>query len=184
VNKKNKINFYGKNKFSRGFSLMELLIYIFIATIVTLAVVSIFLSIQKGRGQAESRAEVNSNLRFATDKISQDIRSASAVITPDLSQASSTLKITLSDGNVTYCLKNGKLRREAAGGLCTESSAAITADDVLVQSISFTRLENTNTILSKTLTSIVISLTMSYNSASPDWQYSSAKKTTVSLMNL
>jgi len=159
---------------------MELLIYIGLLSVIVAMVGAIFISINKGRGQAEAKMEVNSALNFATEKISQDIHSASAVTTP-ASGNSETLAITVSGTATTYCVVDGKLHRQTGGGECNASSPALTSDLVTIAAPTFTRLENTNITLSKTIVSVEMTLTASYNSTSPDWQYSETKKTTASL---
>jgi len=166
----------------KGFGLLELLIYLAILAIISLIVVNIFLSLNRARGQSVSQNEVNSNLRFASERIAQDIRSATAVTTPSAtSTPTSTLDMTISGATVSYCIAGEQLRRQI-GGTCDASSEKITGDAVTVStSTTFTRYENTNTVLGKTIISIEFFLYMSYNSNSPDWQYSGSKRTTVSL---
>lgn len=166
----------------KGFSLLELLIYISLISIISLVLAQLFVSISRGGASAEAQSEVNSNLRFAVDKIAQDVRSASSVSVPASAGASgSTLTLSVSGSNVAYCVVGGALRRESSGGACGASSPAITADSVVADSVLFTRLENTNTVSSKTIITIEINLTMSYNSSVPEYQHSTTKKATVAL---
>ncbi len=166
----------------KGFSLLEFLIYIAVLSVVAMVVASMFLSINRGRGQVETVNEVNSNLRFAAEKISQDLRLASSVSIPALAGATSTtITATVSGSGLTYCVSGGKLRRQVGAGACNDSSEAITNDSVIVDSLVSTRLENTNPILAKTVVSVEVDISVSYNSASPDKQYSGRKKTTISL---
>lgn len=167
--------------FNRGFSLLELLLYIAILSVITLIFANIFLSLNKGRGKTEARSEVNSTLRFGLEKITQDLKLASAVTSPaSTTTPANTLTMTISGTSVTYCVSSDRLRRQA-GGACNDSSEAITSDQVLVLTPTFTRRENANSILNKTVVNIEISLSANYNSSSPDWQYSASKKTSVSL---
>jgi len=85
--------------------------------------------------------------------------------------------------SVSYCLTSGVLRREASGAACTSSSDAITDSTVTVTSAAFTRLENTNMVLGKTIVSIKVDLTVSYAGTGPEEQYSEEKITTVALRN-
>lgn len=164
-----------------GFSLLELLIYIAIFSIMAVVIASVFLFLNKGRGKSEAIAEINSNLRFGAEKIIQDIRLASAVTIPASAGATSdTLTMNVSGQNLTYCVSSGQLRRQA-GGTCGGSSEAITGTAVIVDSVIFKRFENTNTTLSKTIVSIETNLTLSYNSASPDWRHSASRKFTAAL---
>lgn len=161
----------------KGFSLLELLIYIALLSIVTLIFAGTFISIDRGRGNIDASSEVDSNLRFAMEKITNDIRSATAVSTPTASSTSITLVLTVSGASTTYDVSGGQLRRQVGAG----AQEPITATTVTVSAPTFTRLDNTNTYLSKTIISIKVDLTMSYNSASPDYQYSQRKISTASL---
>lgn len=170
-----------KNFSQKGFSLFELLVYIAVLSVVSLTIVGIFIYITKGRGQSESKSEVNSNLRFAVEKITQDLRYASSVATPATASASSTTLVFDSGGStITYCVAEGALRRQI-GGSCDQNSATITSEAVTISGPVFTRFENTNAVLGKTVVSIKINLTASYNSTSPDWDYTETKTTTMSL---
>lgn len=168
-------------EFKKGFSLLELLIYIAILAMMMTVIVGIFVSLNKGRGMLEARNEINSNIRFAFEKISQDLRFADSVSTPSSAGATSTsLVVNVSGSAVTYCVVDGKLKRQV-GSSCVVGSESITSDIVTVKNYVFKRIENTNAFFSKTVVSIEINLTMDYNSSSPDWQYSGSKKTTISL---
>lgn len=167
----------------KAFSLLELLIYMALLAIVMVVIVGIFLSVNSGRGQNEAQAEVNSNLRFAVDKIESDLRAATSVTTPASAGASSSTLVVNASGTVTYCVVSSTLRRQTGGGACTSSSDAITASTVLVATSTFTRLENTNTVLNKTIVSIQVDLAMSYNVTGPERQYTEEKITTVALRN-
>lgn len=165
-----------------GFSLLELLLYISILSTVMIIISTTFISFNRGRGHVEARAQVNSALNFSMDKISQDLRAASAVSTPAIAGISSgNLEMTVSGSLVKYCVQNGQLYRETTVAACSASSETVTPSSVTMGTPTFTRLENTNSSLNKTIISIEINLNSSFNSASPDWQYSESKKTTVSL---
>lgn len=164
-----------------GFSLLELLLYITIISIVTLIVAGTFVSFNRGRGQVETKSEVDSAMNFAIEKISQDVRSATAVTVPATAGTSAdNLALTISGTTVNYCLVSGQVRK-GSSGTCDASSEAITGNTVNFSSAAFTKIENTNSLLSKTVTSIEINFSANYNSSSPDWQYSTNRKTSVSL---
>ena len=165
-----------------GFTLLELLIYVAIVAAVMLMISSTFFSLSKGQNQNQARSEVNSNVRFAIEKISQDLFSASGVSTPGSAGATSTsLVMTISGVTTTYCIANSAIFRQTGGAACGASSEPITASTVTATGMLFTRLENTNSVLNKTIVSIQADVTASYNSTAPELQYSQEKKTTVSL---
>lgn len=166
-----------------GLSLLELLIYIAILAVLTLFIAGIFISISRGRGASEARSEVNSNIRFAIEKISQDLRAATssaAINTPNSTTTpTSVLNITLGANTIEYATTTaGQLRRSLDG-----SPENITSDLVEVNSLSFKRLQNRNQILGKDFISIEINIGARYKSESPDWQYKENKKTTIGIRN-
>lgn len=161
-----------------GFTLIELAIYIAILSIVTIVVADSFLILNKGRGGVEAKSELNSNFRFATEKIKRDISTASNLVTPDTTAASTTLlNLIVSGSSVKYTLNNNRVTRQVD----SSPFEYITADTVKVTSLYFNRLENINTVLNKKRISVEINIAGSYNSASSDWQYSQDSKTSVDL---
>lgn len=167
-----------------GFSLLELLIYTAVSSVLILVVTQGLLSLHRGRGQTQARTEVHANLRFAIDKIAYDLQSASSVSVPAFAgEVSSALSLISASGSlIEHCLLNGVLYRQT-GAPCTGSSPAVSGSAVKVEALSFRRIENANAVLSKTFTSIEVTLTMRYKSASPDFQYARTSKTTVSLQS-
>lgn len=164
-----------------GFTLLELLIYIAISSIIIIVIAQSLFTLSKGRGFVSARSEVASSMRFSLEKIAQDIRFASSVVTPSLAgESSPSLALIILGTNVYYCIQGGEFRRES-GVPCSIFSETISGNKVIIDSITFTRLENTNVVLSKTAVSIMVDITMSYNSASPDWAYTETKRITVSL---
>jgi type II secretory pathway pseudopilin PulG len=176
---------------SLGFTLLELIIYITILALLSLAIAGVFTSVIRGQSLAEVQIDVNSNLRFAIERMSQDIRAASAVATPATpgGTAANTLVMTVSGTTITYCVAGNQLRRLSGAGTCDTNTDAITTDTVSVStptcptSCIFTRLENlTGAPLNVTVISIKIDLTISNTiGSSSEKQFSSNKKTTVSL---
>ncbi len=167
-----------KNK-KQGLSLLELLIVLGILSIISVMLVTSFSSITKGRGAVEARTTVNSELRFAFQKIEQDIRGASSLTTPavPLGTSANTLVVVIGGSNVTYDVSLGRLRRTVGAG----TPEYITASSTLVGLPTFTRLENYNVVLNATTTSISVSIPAWYNSSSTDWQYSETRQATMSL---
>lgn len=169
-------------KNQRGFTLAELLIYLVVLSGATLLIASTFVSLNRGQGLAESQAEVNSNTRFAIEKITQDLKNATAVTTPQVAGTSSpTLLMTVSGSSVLYCEYADTLMRETLEPSCTAGSSPVTGTNVKIDSMSFTRYENTNTVLNKTVISIKVSITISHVNSSPERRFTQTKETTVYL---
>jgi len=114
---------------NKGFTLIEVLIYIAIIGIVITSFVTFALSIGNSRSQTYVVQEVHANARTALDLISQKIRSADDVVSPTEGNSESSLE--LSNPNLTFSVSNGVLNI---------GSTAITSDEVNVSSVSFTNL--------------------------------------------
>ncbi|MBI3634019.1 MAG: prepilin-type N-terminal cleavage/methylation domain-containing protein [Candidatus Yonathbacteria bacterium] len=161
----------------QGFSLLELLIYIAILSGLMVVVSDSFISLSKARGQAQARNEVNASIRFATERIRQDLKGASVITTPLLGTPSATLQATVSGTTIIYDTLAGELRRKEGAG----SPVLVSGTNVLVDTPTFTRIENYNTPLAATTTAIQVAMTFSYNASSTDWTYTDMLRTTVNL---
>lgn len=160
-----------------GFSLLELLIYVAILSGLMVVVSDSFISLSRARGQAQARSEVNSAIRFATERIRQDLKGASVITTPVLGTPSVSLQATVSGTTIIYDVLAGQLRRKEG----VASPVAVSGTNVFVSTPTFTRLENYNTPLGATTTAIQTAMSFRYNSSSTDWVYTDTLRTTVSL---
>ncbi len=161
----------------RGFSLFELIIYMAILSGLMVIVSGSFLSLSKGRGQSQARNEVQSSIRFATERLRQDIKSASAVTVPASGSASSTLSLTISGTQIVYDMATGTLRRKDGAA----SPVAVTGANIKVDVPTFTVIANYNQRLQATTTAVQIAMTFRYNASSTDWTYANSVRTSVSL---
>jgi len=159
----------------RGFSLLELLIYIGILSLMSVILAGAFVSLTRGRAQSTARSEVESNARFVLERITQDVSAASSVTTPVLGTASSALLLTGSGSTISYDVVAGVLRRIVNGG----SAERLTGTSVVVDSSLFTRIENYNTTLAATTTSIQVLMTIRSTNAAGESAYSNVIRTTV-----
>lgn len=181
IMKTNKLSSHRVIGLQKGFSLLELLLYVAVLAIITTFISGAFFSINQGRARVEAATEVNANLRFAVEKMTQDIKSASAVSVPASAGATSTtLQLTIGGSSLMYCIPDGRIRRQD-GGACTGSSPAITSGSVVGDALIFSRTENSNAALGKTFITIGILVTLHYNSDVPEWQYVATKQTSVSI---
>ena len=161
-----------------GVSLMELLIYIAILSVILLVISSAFISISKTGGSVDARTEVNSNTRFASNRIIQDIKSASAVSVPAVvGGTAATLELTVSGDTILYDISAGQLRRKVNTG----TPEPVTSNLVTVSSPIFTRLENFNSVFQATTTTVDINMTVTHVNTGSDYNYSSVINTTAAL---
>ena len=167
------------NELNRGFSLLELLMYIAVISIITLVLSSTLVSIYYGRGAAESRMEVNADLNYVFNRMGQDLKAGSvATVSVPATAGATTSVLTFTAGGqtISYEIDSQKVKRTAGG-----VPQYITGDDVIVESLSFTRRENANATLSKTFVSISVTMQARYNGGSPDKQFTESKQTTFTL---
>lgn len=166
---------------AKGFSLLELIIYVAVLSIITMIVAGIFISINRGGGQVEARSEVNSNIRFAVERIAGDLRSATSTsvisFPASISTPTNVLTFTAGSDSISYATTtDGRLQRSL-----NSNPETVTSEFVIIDFLKFTLVENENIALGRTFRSIVVEISMSYKSDSPDWQYSESKRTTISL---
>ena len=161
-----------------GFTLIELLIYISILSVITFIVADSFIMLNKGRASVEAKSELNSNLRFAAEKMERDIASASDLVEL-INTSYSTSHITFLSGGdtISYLVFSNRIIRRVNGS----SFEYITSDKVNITNLSFVRVENINNFFSKRIISVEINISGSYNSTSPDWQYSQSQTVSTSL---
>lgn len=166
-----------KNIKQQGFSLLELLIYIAILSGFLLVIANLFFTVSTNSAREEVRSEVRQNLRFATQKITDDVRSAKEIVTATLPDggAGNILDIKGIDGTVVrYSILNGVLVKTIKFGLPEENSEPVTTDKVTVNITPeiFNRIGNT----------IQINLKIDYNdSGREDYKFFESVKTTASL---
>lgn len=134
-----------------------------------------FTALVQGRTRGESRTDVNSNLRFAMDKITQDVTNATRVTVPT-SGTSSSLTV-IASSTIAYSVVLGVLQRSVDGGV----GEALTGSTVTVDAPVFTRADNYNSVLQATTTSVQISLTVRSKQTSPEGIYAATLKSTASL---
>ena len=167
-----------RNTKKLGFTLLELIIYVSVLSIITVVVADSFLTLNKGRSGVEAKSELNSNFRFAVEKMKRDVAMADDLVSPNTTAASTTLlNLTIASSSVKYTLNNNRVTRQV-DALPFEY---ITSDTVKINSLYFNRLENINPVLNKKRISVELNISGIYNSTSPDWQYAHDEKTSIDL---
>ena len=96
-----------------GFTLVELVIYLAIVSIILVSISYLILDILAGQTKSYAYQEVNQNLRFITNYLVKDIKSAQDIG----SLTSSVLILTLPGDDITYHLDSGvkKITRQLGG---------------------------------------------------------------------
>ena len=160
----------------KGFTLIEVLIYIAIIGIVVTSFITFSLSISETKNKNYVIQEVHANSRVALNLISQKIRGTQGVVNPTEGDTSNTLVLDIpdTDDNLTFNVEGNVLN-------ITEGTAiplAITSDEVKVTNLVFSNLTPTGE-----RANIMVEITVEYNNAGTDieYTYSQNLQTAVSL---
>lgn len=157
----------------KGFTLIEMLVYISVLTIICAAIVSFLFWAIKTNAKSRAAAEVSDNARRAMETMFYEIRQATSVYTPtsvfDVSQGQLSLETKISPPNnetktyEDFYLADGKLYLKKEG-IAPEQ---ITSDQVRVSNLIFKYLGS-----SGNLASVQINLKVEYNDSSgrPEFQ--------------
>ena len=159
----------------KGFTLIEVLIYITIIGVVVSGFIAFALSINQSRAKTYVVQEVQANTRTALGLISQKIRLAEDVVTPSEGNSTSTLILDMPDpdANLTFSVTDGVLG--IAEGL--GDPTAITSDEVNVSSLSLT-----NWAITGERDNIRVEMTIEYkNPSSKEYECSQSSQTSVSI---
>lgn len=160
---------------NKGFTLIEVLIYITIIGIVVSGFIVFALSINSSRAKTYVVQEVQANARVALDLISQKIRLADDVVIPTEGNSGSSLEIDMPgpDPNLTFSVTGGVLGIAEGVG----DPTPITSDEVDVSNLNFTNLAE-----SGERDNIRVEITVEYrNPESVEYEYSQSLQTAVSL---
>lgn len=159
-------------KNNKGFSLLELLIYMAILSSLLIIIVNIFFMISSNSAKEDAKIEVQQNLQFAINEITNQMNNCGtgiSIITPvNSGGAGNALEITVDGLNIQYDVLSGTLRKTIGA-----SAENITSSDVIIETINpiFKRIKDT----------IQINLKISYNDKGrPSYKYSREIKTTIS----
>ncbi|OGD31823.1 hypothetical protein A3C91_00145 [Candidatus Azambacteria bacterium RIFCSPHIGHO2_02_FULL_52_12] len=167
----------------RGFSLLELIIYIGIVTAISGVFVAIIVNLNLSSTKSKVETEVQQNLRVAMQAISQTLRGAQRISAPVAGASGSALTAVVNGQNVQYALgttsgSTGVLKRTAG----TDPAENITSDSVIVSYLSFTTMENsattTSSVVTATATSTQYAITVQYNSTGSQFSYSQSATST------
>jgi len=160
---------------NKGFTLVEVLIYIAVIGLVVTSFITFAISISSSRSKTYVVQEVQANTRTALDLISQKVRAAEDVVTPSEGNSTSTLELDMPDtaDNLVFSVIGNILN-------ITEGVAdpvPITSDEVSVSNLSFTNLAVTGE-----RDNIRVEMTIEYSGeGSKEYEYSQSLQTAVSI---
>lgn len=126
-------------KLQRGFTIIEMTIYIGLMSILILVLTRIFISALDTQVESESVTNVQQDGRFILARLNYDISLASSVTSPaSMGAQASSLTLVRDGQTITYSLANGDLTRTDSQG-----SARVNYENVDVEEASFQKIGNT-----------------------------------------
>lgn len=124
----------------RGFTLIELVLYLGLFSIMILLITEVFLAVLDSQLESKATSGVSEDGRFILARLLFDIANADTLITPiNIGDVSNNLQITRSGINYTYSLTNGNLELNNNLGMNMLNSY-----DTQLSDVSFTRIGNTS----------------------------------------
>jgi prepilin-type N-terminal cleavage/methylation domain-containing protein len=96
---------------SRGFTLIELIIYMGIFSMVLLVLVQIFGIVLDVMGESQAKSSVSQDEEYINLRLGYDIKRAASITTPSaLGEERDNLQIVINGENYSYRVTNGKLQ--------------------------------------------------------------------------
>jgi type II secretory pathway pseudopilin PulG len=115
----------------KGFSLIELVIYLGLVSVLLLVLTETFSLIIQARLDAQSTSSVEENANYILAKLSYDFNRASAINSPSsYGVATSSAQFVIGGVNYTYSLNNGTLQLVNDSGTNTLNSITTTISNL------------------------------------------------------
>lgn len=160
-------------KNNKGFSLLELIIYIAVLSSLLTITVNMFTMISSNSTKQYSRIEVQQNLQFSVNEITSQFNNYNtgiSIITPaNNGETGNILELIIDGKNIKYDVSSGILQKTI-----DSSTKNITSETVIIETI--------NPIFKKINDTIQINLKISYNDrGKPSSKHTQEIKTTISV---
>jgi len=174
-------------KHESGFSIIELIIYVAVLSVIAAVFVSSLSQISFGWTRSKVESEVQQNLRFAMENISQSARIASAITFPAVGTSGTSTTMIVNGQTVQYFATTTATSTILQKKVGADAAGNITSDIVKVSHLNFKTLENnattTGNVVKATATTTQFSMTIDYNSNSAQFSYSQSATSTEKLKN-
>jgi len=122
---------------NKGFTLVELLIYMALVSIFLLVLLDVFTTTLNSKLASESTSAISYDSRYILSKLSYDVNNADGVTSPALGITDTSLQLTSGGVTSTYALAGGKFAKTVGG-----VSMSLNGTDTQLDSISFKNLGN------------------------------------------
>lgn len=125
---------------SRGFTLIELVVYLGVIMIFFLVLTDILTSVLNTRLSSQSNSQVAQDGRYIYTRLVYDIERADSISLPlNIGDTSNSLQMSISGTPYTYSLSNSNLILTVSG-----SSEQLNSVDTSISNLSFRRIGNAN----------------------------------------
>ncbi len=125
-----------KFKIKRGFTLVEILLYMALLSIFLITLVDILVSILDVQLESQATSAVDIDSRFISSRLNYDVTRADAITAPaNLGDVSPTLVMTIGGATYTYSLSSGNLT--LSDGTTT---GALNSSQTRIVNVSFQKL--------------------------------------------
>lgn len=162
----------------KGFSMIELLIYVSILSVLSLIFVGVLTNLSFSWTRSKVESEVQQNIRIAIETISQTVRNASRITAPSAGSSGSSLTAIVNGQTVVYSLSGTTLQRQ----IDSIPPEAITTDKVRVTYLNFLTTVNnattTGSVVTATATTTQFALTVDYNATGAQFSYTQSATST------
>lgn len=164
---------------NRGFTLLELLIYLAIVSVVVTALTSALIMFNNVRAKTEAIMETDEALRFVSEMIARDVERASSIATPLQGEVGSVLSLIAYDNlSIEYRMQGSYL--EKTTGSTTEK---LTGNTIVVESVRFERTENFQPQLNATTTGISWIIRIRHASLATEYGYYAERRGSTKIRN-
>lgn len=162
-----------------GFTLIELVLYFGVASLLFVSITSIFLLLVQGQVKQQSIAEVEQQAAFVMEYMTQAIQNADSITTPSAGSSGSGLQLVAvnpGDDPVIFQESSGVLQ-VSIGGAAYEN---LTSDTVTLSSLYFTTVSPSST---SEVVQIQFTLERTNSADRQEYEYSKTYQTSVSVRN-
>lgn len=118
-----------------GFTLIEVLVYIALFSMLMLGCISSIFQITESAGSIETQSEVSDESIFVLEKLSTVIKAADSIQIPGVGETSSALHVMTPAGPVTYDLVSGMLFQTR-----NANSVQVSGNGISVTNLSLTHV--------------------------------------------
>lgn len=146
-----------------GYSLLELLIYIALFTIISVLLIRSLVVIMRTYASAQANRRLQNNGEVILERISREVRDAKSISSGTFSVSPGTLTLIGDDGTVSFAVVNGALEINDGGTVGALSTSAVAITTLIFRKIETPNGEGVKTELMLTTTNSTLKSTSFYS---------------------